>query len=196
MYPVTELHARALHGMMSEQPYLSLNFYTFEVTLRKCENDKMTEYPIDPAQAAVALAAKVTFDTGLLSGDTVYIHMEGVSKTVVEYRKPQMTGIYLDDADVPLRVPLPGLLMIHKTNGDQAASYAVYAVKKRPDTLEIDLFHAPLPNVFHSATVCWGTVQRVSDAALSGVSLAEDWAMLLGSSFGNHARTGTTSARS
>lgn len=175
---------------MSEEPNLSLNFYSFGVTLRRREGSQIAEYPIDPAQAAVALAAKVTFNTGLLTGDTVYIHMEGVSKTVVEYRKPQKTGLFLDDADVPLRVPLPGLLMIRKASGDKAASYAVYAVKKRPDTLEIELFHAPLPNVFNSAAVCWGTVQRVSDEALSGASLTEDWDQLLGSSFGNHAISG------
>jgi hypothetical protein len=175
---------------MNEQPHLSLNFYSFGVTLRKREGDQIREYPIDPAQAAVALAAKVTFDTGLLSGDTVYLHIEGISKTVVEYRKPQLTGLFLDGSAVALRVPLPGLLMIRKATGDQAASYTVYAVKKRPDTLDIPLFHAPLPNVFHSAAVCWGTVQRVSDTALSGVSLAQDWAMLLGSPFGNHAVSG------
>ena len=175
---------------MSEEPNLSLNFYSFGVTLRKREGDQFSEYPIDPAQVAVALAAKVTFNTGLLTGDTVYIHMEGISKTIVEYRKPQKTGIFLDDANVPLRVPLPGLLMIRKTSGDKAASYAVYAVKKRPAILEIELFHAPLPNVFNSAAVCWGTVQRVSDEALAGASLVGDWAMLLGSSFGNHAVSG------
>ncbi len=186
----TGLNGRALHSAMSEEPSLSLNFYSFGVTLRRRDGDAVTEHPIDPAQAAVALAAKVTFNTGLLTGDTVYIHMEGVSKTVVEYRKPQMTGIFLDDSDAPLRVPLPGLLMIRKTNGDKAASYAVYAVKKRPTALDTELFHAPLPNVFNSAAVCWGTVQRVSDEALSGASLAEDWQQLLGSSFGNHAVSG------
>lgn len=131
----TDWHGRTLQGVMSEEPSLSLNFYSFGVTLRKREGEQVSEYPIDPAQAAVALAARVTFDTGLLTGDTVYIHMEGVTKTVVEYRKPQMTGIFLDDADVPLRVPLPGLLMIRKTSGDKAASYAVYAVKEHPHSL-------------------------------------------------------------
>ena len=63
-------------------------------------------------------------------------------------------------------------------------------VKKRPTTLEAELFHAPLPNVFNSAAVCWGTVQRVSDEALAGASLAEDWQQLLGSSFGTHAVSG------
>ena len=186
MYP-TDWNGRVLNAALQEEPSLVLSFYSYGVLLRKREGDQISEYPIDPAQAAVALAAKVMFNTGLLTGDTIYIHMEGVSKTVVEYRKPQMTGLFFDDVDVALRVPLPGLLMIRKTSGDKAASYAVYAVKMRPDALDIELFHAPLPNVFNSAAVCWGTVQRVSDEALSGASLAEDWQQLLGSSFGNHA---------
>lgn len=186
----TDLNGRALHSAMSEEPSLSLNFYSFGVTLRKREGDTVTEHPIHPAQAAVALAAKVTFNTGLLTGDTVYIHMEGVSKTVVEYRKPQMTGVFLEGSDAALRVPLPGLLMIRKTDSDRAPSYAVFAVKKRPTTLDAELFHAPLPNVFNSAAVCWGTVQRVSDEALLGAALAEDWSQLLGSSFGDHACSG------
>jgi len=169
--------------MMSEQPSLSLNFYSFGVTLRKYEGERVTEYPIDPAQAAVALAAKVTFTTGLLSGDALYIHMEGISKTVVEYRKPQMTGVFLDNAETALRVPLPGLVMIRKTTDDRTPTYAVYAVKKRPASMDVELFNAPLPNVFNSGSICWGTVQRVSNTSLSGASLAE----LLGSPFGDHA---------
>ncbi|MBZ0277377.1 MAG: prokaryotic E2 ligase family D protein [Anaerolineae bacterium] len=186
----TGLNGRALHTALSEQPSLSLNFYSFGITLRKQEGDRTTEYPVDPAQVAVALAARVTFDTGLLSGDTLLVRQEGISKTVVEYRRPQITGIFLDDAESALSVPLPGLVMIRKTGGQSAVSYAVYAVKRRPADMNIELFHAPLPNVFSSAAVCWGTVQRVSDEALSGASLAEDWDVLLGSSFGNHAVNG------
>lgn len=175
---------------MSEEPQMSLNFYSFGVTLRKREGEKVTEYPIDPAQAAVALAAKVTFNSGLLTGDTLCVHIEGISKTVVEYRKPQMTGVFLDNMESALRVPLSGLLMIRRTAEDRSPSYAVYAVKKRPASLAVELFHAPLPNVFNSGSICWGSVPRVSDEALSGASLAEDWSMLLGSPFGDHACSG------
>ncbi len=158
--------------------------------LRKREGDTLTEYAVDPAQVAVALASKVTFDTGLLSGDTFLTRTEGVKKTVVDYRKAQKTGIYLDGSDTALRVPLPALLMLRTTNENRSPNYAVYAVKKRPTSLDATLFHAPLPNVFNSANICWGSVQRVSDEALSSASLAEDWAMLLGSPFGDHACSG------
>jgi len=158
--------------------------------MRKREGDALTEYPIDPAQVAVALAARVSFDTGLLSGDTLLVRTEGVKKTVVEYRKAQKSGVYLDGSETALRVPLPGLLMIRVTNEDRSPNYAVYAVKRRPGTLDVALHLAPLPNVFNSGSICWGSVQRVSDEALSGASLAEDWSMLLGSPFGDHACNG------
>ena len=158
--------------------------------MRRREGDAVTEYAVDPAQVALALAAKVTFNTGLISGDALLVRQEGVRKTVVEYRKPQMTGVYLDGSDTALRIPLPPLLLIRVTSEDRSPSYSVYAVKRRPAALDAALFHAPLPNVFSSGAVCWGSVQRVSDTALSDTSLSEDWALLLGSPFGDHACTG------
>ena len=144
----------------------------------------------DPAQVAVALAAKITFNTGLISDQTLLVRQEGVKKTVVEYRKGQLTGIFLDGSETPLRVPLPPLVMIRVTTEGKGASYSVYAVKRRPATFEAKLYQTPLPNVFNSGSVCWGTVQRVSEEALGGTSLAEDWDQLLGSPFGNHATSG------
>jgi hypothetical protein len=190
MNPAHDWHGRVLQTALNEQPSLSLDFYSYGVMLRKREGDMLTEYPVDPAQVAVALAAKVTFDTGLLSGDTLLIRTEGVKKTVIEYRNGQKTGIYLEGSETALRIPLPPLLMIRTTSEDRNPNYAVYAVKRKPKSLDVALFQAPLPNVFNSGSICWGTVQRVSDTALSGASLAEDWAMLLGSPFGDHACSG------
>ena len=95
----TNWHGRTLQAALSEQPSLSLDFYSYGVMLRKREGDAVTEYAVDPAQVAVALAAKITFDTGLISGDTLLVRQEGVKKTVVEYRKAQLTGVFLDGAD-------------------------------------------------------------------------------------------------
>lgn len=155
--------------------------------LRKIDGETTSEYAVDPAQVALALAAKVTFDTGLLGGNTLLVRQDGMKRTVVEYRPPQKTGLFLDGSDAVLRVPLPGLVMIRVTAEDKAPQYGVFAVKRRPETLDIPLFQAPLPNVFGSGAICWGTVQRVTDTALRSAGLAEDWTMLLGSSFGDHA---------
>ena len=186
----SDWHGRVLQTALNERPSLSLDFYSYGVLMRKREGDAITEFAVDPAQVAVALAAKVTFDTGLLSGDTLLVRAEGVKKTVIEYRKAQKSGVYLDGSETALRVPLPGLLMIRTTSEDRNPSYAVYAVKRRPGTLEVALYLAPLPNVFNSGSICWGSVQRVSDEALSGAPLAEDWSMLLGTPFGDHACNG------
>lgn len=190
MNPAYDWHGRTLQTALNELPSLSLDFYSYGVLMRKREGGAVTEYAVDPAQVAVALAAKVTFNTGLLSGDTLLVRQEGVKKLVVEYRKPQKTGIYLDGSETALRVPLPSMLMIRTTSEDRNPNYAVYAVKRRPQTFETDLYLAPLPNVFNSGSICWGSVQRVSDEALANTSLAEDWSMLLGSLFGDHACNG------
>lgn len=48
----------------------------------------------------------------------------------------------------------------------------------------------PLPNVFSSGSICWGTVQRASDNTLQTTTLAEDWVVLLGSRFNDHGMGG------
>ena len=150
----------------------------------------MTEYPVDPQQIALALAAKVTFDTGLLSADTLLVRQDGVKRLVVEFRRQQKTGIFIEGSDAPVRVPLPPLLLIRTTTENKNPQYQVYAVKERPTALGAPLFHAPLPNVFSSGSICWGNVRRVEDTALQSSSLAADWSTLLGSPFGDHAVSG------
>jgi len=175
---------------LQEQPNLTLEFYSYGVLLRKRDGDTVTEYAVDPGQIALALAAKITFDTGLLGEETLLVRQDGVKRVVVEYRSARKTGLYLDGSDAALRVPFPPLLLIRTTTENKNQQYQVYAVKARPTTLDTPLFHAPLPNVFNSGSICWGSVQRVTDDVLQGNSLAADWDTLLGSRFGDHACSG------
>lgn len=195
MMPQTfDLNGSILQSALSEQPALSLDFYSYGCVLRKREGETVTEYPVDPQQVAMVLAAKVGFDTGLLDGDTLMVRQDGVKRTVVGFRKRCKTGIWLDGSDTAMRVPLPDLLMIRTTTDNNTPQYQVYAVKGRPTSLDTELFRCPLPNVFNSASICWGTVQRVSDDALSRGSLVADWSMLLGSPFGDHACSGKSAS--
>src|SRR5690606_15540988 len=141
-----------------------------------------------------ALAARVTFDTGLLSADTLLVRYEGVQQLVIGYRRAQKTGIYLEGSETPLRVPLPGLILIRVTKEQRSPDYHLYAVKRRPQNLDVALFHAPLPNIYTTGSICWGTVRKVSETALAGASLAEDWQQLLGSPFGDHSVHGKSHA--
>lgn len=183
-----------LEDAIREQPALSLDFYSYGIMLRKRDGDRQTEYPVDPAQVATVLAAKITLDTGILSDDTLLVRQEGVKKTVVGYRKGRWTGVYLEETADAMRLPLPPLVMIRTTRDNRDPTYTVYAVKHKPQSLDLELFHAPLPNVFNSGSICWGSVPQVSEEALTGSSLAADFAMLLGSAFGNHACTGKSRA--
>jgi len=167
-----------------------LAFYSFGVMLHKRDGERVQEYAVDPVQVALALSARITFDTGLLGGNTLLVRQDGMRKLVAEYRPPGKTGLYLDGSETPLRVPLPGLVLIRTTSDDRNPQYHLFAVKSRPTALTTPLYHAPLPNVFGSGSICWGTVQRPTDAALKGASLAEDWMQLLGSRFGDHAVNG------
>ncbi|MBZ0283460.1 MAG: prokaryotic E2 ligase family D protein [Anaerolineae bacterium] len=167
-----------------------LRFYSYGIMLEKWDGNRLTEYPVDPAHVALALSAKVGFDTGLLVENTLLVRYEGVKKTVVEYRPPGKTGLYFEGSETPLRVPLPGMLMIRVTSEDKSPQYQVYAVKQRPDKLDTLLFHVPLPNVFTSGSICWGSVPVASETALKGSSLVEDWAVFLGSRFGDHGCNG------
>ncbi len=175
---------------LQAKPTLTINFYSFGIILRRTtENGGETEYAISPAQLAETLAGQVRLETGLLNGNTLYISGEGAKKLVIEYHAPQKTALYLDGSEAPVVVPLPGLIMARLTKGDDSPRYVVYAVKARPETYETLLYHAPLPNVGYNS-VCWGTVKRVSDEALAGSRLDEDWKLLLGSTFTNHSVSG------
>ncbi len=158
--------------------------------LRKCnpETGGVQEYPVDPEQIATALAATMEFTTGFIPDDIIYHKQVGIKKIVVGYRKQQKTGIWLDGHDDPIRVPLPHMILMRTTTGESNPDYKVFACAKRPESLTDELYHAPLPNIFNGGGICWGTVSR--GTSFKGMSLANDWESLLGSSFGNHAVSG------
>jgi PRTRC genetic system protein B len=154
--------------------------------MRKKTETGMTEYPVSAEDIAAALASNVTFNTGILNPNTICVLSEGARRTVVEYRPPQKTALWLEGLDDPLRVPLPGLIMIRATTAGRDPDYRVYAVAERPSSFDAPLYHAPLPNIYSDGRVCWGTVAKPTPEHLIGNDLAEDWAQLLGTHFGSH----------
>lgn len=192
--PAFDWSGRRLTAALQERPSLSLEFYSYGILLRKCSGDTVQEYPVDAQHVATALAAKITFDTGLMTDEILLVRQEGVKRTVVGYRPAQKTGLYLEGSDTALRVPLPPLILIRQSTEGQQPQYTVFAVKSRPKTLSAALYHTPLPNVFSSGSICWGSVRKAANSTSS--SLVDDWAMLLGSPFGDHAVTGKSKAHS
>src|SRR5258706_8220820 len=137
----------ALDQAIQEPPRLTLNFYSYGILMRQRRDDGgETEYAVSPEQLATALSAKVRFETGLLSSNTLYLATEGIQKIVVEYRRPQKTALFLDGSEMPVCVPLPSLIMVRVTTANDNPRYGIYAVKVRPTAISVPLYLAPLPN--------------------------------------------------
>lgn len=169
--------------MLTVQPDMSLEFYPFGVVMRRNTEHGSTAYAIDPTELSAIMAQNVIVDTGLLPEGSLYYARVGAQIKIIEYRAPQVTAIWLEGSEDPLRIPLPGLVMIRVSQGDHH-EYRLFAVKHRPSKPEDKLYRAPLPNT-STEGICWGTVKRGKDASKSA-SLEDDWVQLLGSRFGNH----------
>jgi hypothetical protein len=158
--------------------------------MRKQTENGIAEYAVSPEDVATALARTVVFDSGLLNSNTLCIRSEGARRSVIEYRRPQKTPLWLEGSEDALHVPLPGLVLIRTTTANRDPQYDVYAVTERPAGYEALLYHAPLPNIYSSGSICWGTVAKVSADHLAGNDLAADWRQLLSTPFGNHSVSG------
>ena len=182
----TSWTGRHLNDALCEEPQMVLRFFSYGILLTRKIDGAYSEYPVSASDIAEALSAKICFDTGLMHDDILLVQCEGLRETVVSFRKAQKTGLWLDGSDEPIRIPLPNLLLIRTSTG-KTPSYQVYAVKQRPETLDEDLFHAPLPNVYSSGSICWGTIRHDQ---IESASLQADWDRLLGTRFGMHACSG------
>jgi E2/UBC family protein D len=185
-----ETSPAVLQRAICERPGLTLRCYSYGIVIEKETETGRTEYPVSAEAVATALSARVSFATGILTPNTICILSEGAQRTVVEYRPPQKTPLWLEGADNPLRVPLPAFLMVRTTTAGQSPDYRVYAVAERPGSLDVPLYHAPLPNIYGDGRVCWGTVTKVKAESLIGNDLAEDWSQLLSTPFGSHSVSG------
>ena len=154
--------------------------------LRKVDPDTggVQEYAVDPEAVARALAATMPFTTGFIPDDILYHKQIGDKQIVVGYRRQQKTGIWLEERDDPVRAPLPHLVLIRTSINQGQPDYKLYACKKRPQSLNDPLFHAPLPNIYSSGGICWGNISLPKS---DSISLQRDWETFLGTSFGNHA---------
>ena len=191
MYVMTAPPSNALGSAfqsLQAPPILSLNFMPYGIVLRSNTPSGTVEKLVSPESLAQMLSglAKPSWNTGLLTPGTLWMGDVNGTRIVIEYRKPQVTGIWLEGSETPLRVTLPGLVMLREAKPSGGAAYRLWAVKRRPRDLKAKLYNAPLPNVGSTGT-CWGTV---TVDKRDPVSLAPDWTAFLGSRFGDHSCSG------
>lgn len=191
-----------LASFAEARPRLVLEFFEYGVILKKPRLDGETAYPVDPQEIAELLSInfrrlveeekqkkkrqpEVIADTGLIHPDTLFVARSAKRGVVIQYREPQMTGLFFEGSEDAYRVPLPPLILIRALRGEMP-SYGCYAVKQRPVDLTEPLFRAPLPHMTNGS-ICWGTVAKPSKEQMqASVRLDEDFKLLLGSRFGSH----------
>ena len=171
-------------------PYLTLSLYDFGATIRKIsQTGQVSEYPVDPAAVATTFDWKPKWTTGVIPPDIVYVAVEGPTTVVAHYRPPQMAGLYIDESETPIRIPLPGLVMLRKADSlnDENLLYHAFAVKERPTKKEAQMYVAPLTHVYQYGNICWGSVKyRDTYNPLDPYDFTKAWEALLGSRFGHH----------
>lgn len=189
--------SHALNGLhfqeaLTATPRLVLTFYDIGIILQRQDPDTgiFHEYAVNPEQLAATIGNNLTLTTGILDDDIILMNRSKTTTTLVSYRSPRKTGIYLENVTDPLRVPLPGLIMIRITKTGNPPIHHVFAVKERPTNFNVKLFRAPLPNIYDSGKICWG---NISTKPLNDqTSLKPDWQELFATQFGNHMVNGSS----
>jgi hypothetical protein len=145
---------------------------------RQPNDGRVTEYAIDPRSLTDLFSVQEPppparkHSTGILLPSTICMTMCGDATIIVDYREPQITGIWFAGNPQPLQVPMPGLLLIGKSTNGKHRSYSMYAVKERPTDMTCKLYEVPLVHASHGS-MCWGNVQI--DPEENPNSLANAW---------------------
>jgi hypothetical protein len=185
----------ALGSLLAQPPQLSLHVYSYGLVMETFENGASSRYPVSPEVVARTMGQNFRVSTGLIATDILAINQGSLETQIVHYRKPQMTGIWLDGSDEPLRVPMPGLILVY-TFWSSQNDCSLFAVKRKPRSLKEPLYHAPLPNVYANGSICWGNVKHPTAAITSQgiLTMTGVWQQLLGSPFGNHSVSGKSAS--
>ena len=168
------------------------------LNMRQPNDGRVTEYAIDPRSLTDLFSVQEPppparkHSTGILLPSTICMTMCGDATIIVDYREPQITGIWFAGNPQPLQVPMPGLLLIGKSTNGKHRSYSMYAVKERPTDMTCKLYEVPLVHASHGS-MCWGNVQIEPEENPN--SLANAWTAFLGSAFNNHGVEGKSKRR-
>lgn len=144
-------------GIPPDQLWARIDFYHQVTNLTFYEEGKVTTRIVDAMDIAHALAAELTYGTGLLPENTLWWNNGKHGPVYGLYEPPAMRILSLeyDIGKEPRRfnIPLPGLIFICQPG---QAPY-VYAVKSRPTKATGMVYRAPLCNMFHDGRSCGGS---------------------------------------
>ena len=169
-----------------QQLRVRLDFYSETVLLTRFEErGARTTYTVAVADLAAAFAG-IPLGSGLLPQRTVFWSRLGDQDRIGIFRPAGVQEVVEVEAG-KLTIPLPHLLLV-----GHGANYSVYALKRKPDSEGLALFHAPLPNVGPRGRICRGDVVF---PICSGETIRPALELFLSSTFNNHEVDGKSRRR-
>ena len=132
-------------------PRARLDLYEEAVVLTRYEGpDWRTSYPV-AVDDLVAAFSRVPVSSGLLPANCLFWGRQNGQTRIAIYVPGRRWR--LRTAEHIFHIPLPPLVFAGA--GEQ---YRVFAVKRRPHEMPIELYHCPTPNVHSNGVICQGSV--------------------------------------
>ena len=122
-----------------------------------------------------------SIDSGWLSPETVRWGSCNRGDYIINFYRPVWRRLMIESDDrqvATFTVPMPGLVFVGL---DQ--SWYIWAVRARKFAPDLELFHAPLPNINGTGLICFGE-NRHPEVAKQGAQAA--WELFISSPFNSH----------
>lgn len=153
------------------QPLVQINLYAHCTTLTRTEGDAVQTYLVDDKTIANLFAPARSIATGFLPPHILAWGMDAQeSEWVVAYFKPAVRDVVLRNGGKTERLTLPFPGCVLRGHG---RSYAIWAVKRRPQNANALLYRFPAPNVHGNGAICNGSA-TFPQASLATIDTALD----------------------
>ncbi len=135
-------------------PLAQINLYAQCTTLTRRQDDVVQTYIVDDKMIATLFAPARSISTGFMPPHILAWGIDAQeTEWVVAYFKPAVREVVLRDGGKTerLTLPFPGCIL-----RGRGRSYAIWAVKRRPQNANAPLYRFPAPNVHTRGAICAG----------------------------------------
>jgi hypothetical protein len=134
-----------------------LDFYHQAIEMTDYSGEQIYTKVISARDISLALASEITFSSGLLPKNTLWWanNRQGPLWAIYEEPKVRILTVQKSIKNRPQRykIPLPGFIILCRPG----QSPWIYAVKSRPESIEQEVFKAPLLNIYNTGKTCAGS---------------------------------------
>jgi hypothetical protein len=136
-----------------------LDFHHQAIEMTDYTGEQIYTKIVSAQDIALALAAEITFSSGLLPENTLWWANNRRGPLYAIYEEPKVRILTVQKSmksrPARLQIPLPGLVFLCQPG----QTPRVYAVKKKPASIVDEVFKAPLLNTYNDGRTCAGSHQ-------------------------------------